>query len=171
MVLPYSLYAGSAPGNGESPMGDVSWSVGEHGERRYQSGQAMMPQICPNCVSNVYFSEENVAALQEGIRYGVYKQSNGEFVIGKQSRDELMLVMRSIYLEYSLNLDYNILEQVRSLNKRVLDYCIPQVTREVQMYRTYVRDSTTQPIPMSHAAYTNRNGLRGAQDNSRVFRV
>ena len=51
-------------------------------------------------LSNAYFSKENIQIIQNGIRAGVYKQSNNQYVVAPQDCDSLKIVMRSIYLQY-----------------------------------------------------------------------
>jgi len=126
--------------------------------------RSFMPQVCRNPVSELFFSDDNVAALQHGIRYGVYNSSNGDLVVGNQSRDELQTVMRSVYLTDSLNLPFNQIEQVRALNSKVLEYCVPRVEAEARMYLRYRHDSTTQPVPQRNPLFTSRAGLRGYDD-------
>ena len=38
-----------------------------------------------NCLSEMYFSKENIEIIQEGIINSVYNKSNGEYSISKQS--------------------------------------------------------------------------------------
>ena len=61
-----------------------------------------------NMVSNVYFSADNIQIVQNGIRAGVYKKSNKRFIIGPQDLDTLKIIMRSIFLQHSLNDSKNI---------------------------------------------------------------
>ena len=100
-------------------------------------------------LSKAYFSQNNIQVLQNGIRDGVYRMSNGQYEIGQQDCDTLKIIMRSIFLQYSANKPTNIYEQVNELNKMVLDYCIPQVFGEAQGYRQYLKDASTMytPIP------------------------
>jgi hypothetical protein len=93
-------------------------------------------------VSQLFFSDKNVQALHEGIRYGVFKATGK--VIDKQSNEVLIIVMRSMYLQFSVNLGYNVVQQVRDLNARVLDYCVPQVTNELKARLRYWVDSTQE---------------------------
>lgn len=164
MVLPYDFYSKSAPGLA-SDQGDVSLSAGcgRPGARR-ESMQKFMPQVGKTCVSDIFFSEENIEALQGGLRWKVYQESGGKIVIGNQSRDELSIIMRSIFLEHSRNLPYVLLEQVRELNKRVLDFSVPRVLAEALAYKKYRVDIATPRIPLSYGQFTSRAGLRGAQN-------
>ena len=101
-------------------------------------------------LSQAYFSQENIQILQNGIRAGVYKRSNGQYIIGPQDCDSLKIIMRSVFLQYSANQPHNIPQQIAELNKIVLQYCIQQVYSEAQGYMKYVDDVSTLVVPISH---------------------
>ena len=119
---------------------------------------AIEHSVSKNDVNSVYFSKENIAALQQGIRYLVYRRSDK--VIADQNETELMVVMRSIYLQYSKNLPDNVLKQVKELNARVLDYVVPQITVELNQYQTYIRDASGLPVPMDRGENTSVSGTK-----------
>jgi len=100
-------------------------------------------------LSNLFFSKENVQILQNGIRAGVYKRSNGQYIIGQQDCDALKIIMRSVYLQHSSNQTDNIPQQINQLNKMVLDYCIQQVYGEAQGYLKYIDDASTLVVPLA----------------------
>ena len=108
-------------------------------------------------LSQVFFSEQNIQIIQNGIRAGVYKRSNGQYIIGAQDCDSLKIVMRSIFLQYSANQPNNITEQITELNKIVLEYCIQQVYSEAQGYMTYVNDVSTLVVPIERPVMTSNN--------------
>lgn len=108
-------------------------------------------------LSQVFFSEQNIQIIQNGIRAGVYKKSNGQYIIGAQDCDSLKIVMRSIFLQYSANQPNNITEQITELNKIVLEYCIQQVYSEAQGYMTYVNDVSTLVVPIERPVMTSNN--------------
>ena len=112
-------------------------------------------------LSNTYFSLENIQILQNGIRAGVYKKSNGNYIIGEQSYDELKIVMRSIFLQNSKNLAINIPQQIEELNNLVLKYTIHQVYGEADGYMKYKMDASTLvvPIAMPILSYSNDKQL------------
>lgn len=114
--------------------------------------------VSKNDVNSVYFSKENIAALQQGIRYSVFRES--QKVISKQNETELMVIMRSIYLQYAKNLPNNILAQIRELNARVLDYVVPKITVELNQYDTYIRDASGLPVPMDRGQNTSVTGTK-----------
>ena len=106
-------------------------------------------------LSRAFFSHENIQILQNGIRAGVYKRSNGQYVIGPQDCDPLKIVMRSIFLQYAANQPTNIPHQILELNKIVLNYCIQQVYGEAQGYMKYIDDVSTLVVPIAHPVMAN----------------
>jgi hypothetical protein len=112
-------------------------------------------------LSIAFFSAKNIKILQNGIRAGVYKRSNGNYIVGEQSCEELKTVMRSTFLTYSKNLGANIKGQIEELNEYVLKFCIGEVYEEATFYMKYKKDVSTLPIPMALPIlpYTNDKQL------------
>ena len=108
-------------------------------------------------LSVAFFSQQNINIIQNGIRAGVYKLSNGQYTIGPQDCDALKIVMRSIYLQHSANKPTDVTSQIRELNKMVLDYCIKQVYSEAQGYMIYINDVSTLAIPIAHPVMSNNS--------------
>ena len=107
-----------------------------------------------NMVSNVFFSAGNIKIIQNGIKAGVYNNSNKRFIIGPQDQDTLKIIMRSIFLQHSLNDSNNITRQVEGLNKLVLNYCVPQIIGEAEGYIKYKNDVSTLAMPMQRPTST-----------------
>ena len=101
-------------------------------------------------LSTTFFSKENINIVQNGIRAGVYQKSNGQYLVGLQSYDELKIVMRGVFLQNSKNLPHNIPQQIEALNAIVLEYCIKQVYGEAESYMKYKRDASTLVVPLSN---------------------
>ena len=59
-----------------------------------------------------FFSKENINIIQTLIRKGVYQKSNNTHIISNQDEQELIIIMRSIYLQYGKNLPNNIYDQI-----------------------------------------------------------
>lgn len=132
----------------------------------------------------LFFSAENVDALQEAIRYRVFVGSSGRFTIGRQSDRELAIVMRSIYLQDTSGrsaqpaqaqrrVAYHerrgraaALEEVRALNRQVLDFCVPRVLEEVRMNAQYLRDVSTLPQPLDRGEFSSSKGTRVLETTS-----
>ena len=116
---------------------------------KYSFRDAMTGNWYDTQLSNAFFSANNVQIVQNGIRSGVYNKSNKQYVIGEQNQDELKIIMRSIFLQYSKNLPDNIPRQINELNKYVFDYAINQVYNEADGYMKYKRDASTMWTPLA----------------------
>lgn len=111
-----------------------------------------------NPVSELFFSKHNISVLQQGLRYSVFKKTGK--TIDNQSENELLIIMRSIYLQYAKHMPYNIIMQVKSLNSKVLDYAVDRVSGEVKQYFDYKHHASTLPIPLEHAKNVSPVGTK-----------
>tara|TARA_B100001769_G_scaffold266154_1_gene252129 strand:- start:53 stop:547 length:495 start_codon:yes stop_codon:yes gene_type:complete len=107
-----------------------------------------------NIVSNAFFSAANIKIIQNGIRAGVYKLSNQRFLIGPQDLDTLKIIMRSIFLQHSLNDTNNVTQQIEGLNKLVMNYSVPQIIGEAEGYVKFKNDVSTMAMPMDRPTST-----------------
>jgi len=111
-----------------------------------------------NALSQVFFSTGNIQILQNGIRAGVYRLSDGKYVVPPQNIDALKIVMRSTYLQYAKHSSSTgITQQVEDLNKLVWDYCIPFVYKESIAYEKYLVDQSTLVMPLEREVRPDRD--------------
>ncbi len=113
-------------------------------------------------LNQAYFSSANVQIIQNKIRREVYDRSGGEFLIDPQSVDELMIIMRAMYLQYSKNLPTQIPEQIAELNQMVADWAVPKILAECSMHRTYLKDIQHLPVPLEHPVLMTMRGSKSA---------
>lgn len=125
--------------------------------------EALFGQLASTPLSKLFFSEENINALQEGIRYRVYKETDGQYIIGRQSDQELKVVMRSIYYQNALHQDSNIVGQVRALNAKVLEWAVPEVLSNLKQYEVYRRDASTLPMPLDRSPIISSKGSKSLE--------
>ena len=126
-----------------------------------KTNNSVKHMLCEHPVSNMFFSKDNMQILQNGIRYSIYTQTND--IIDNQSETELNLIMRSIYLQYSKNIPYNVVEQVKELNTKVLDYVVPRIYIEMKQYINYANDISKLPIPLERAKYVIKHYSQAPQ--------
>ena len=107
-------------------------------------------------LSDAYFSKQNIQIIQNGIRKGVYDKSQQKILIDNQPEDQIVTVMRSMYLQHSKNLETNIAQQIEELNAHVLQYCINNIFNEAVAYLKYKEDASTMHRPMQHPIYSNK---------------
>jgi hypothetical protein len=108
-------------------------------------------------VSDTYFSNQNINLLQATIRYEVNNKTGK--IIDRQSPQELSVVMRSIYLQHGNPVvsSNNVKNEVSKLNELVADFCVDQITVQVQQHQGYIEKLTTLPIPIDRPEYLNKD--------------
>lgn len=122
--------------------------------------EAVQGNFTPNELSNLFFSCNNIDVLQDGLRYKIYKESGNKYIIGRQSDQDLKIIMRSIYLQYGKNLNKNIVEQVKELNAKVLEWAVPEVLSNVKQYDKYRYEVSTLPVPLERAPLETKKGTK-----------
>lgn len=132
----------------------------ERKPNRWVSDEALKSIHSKSELSELFFSRTNIDTVQEGIRYLVYKKSCGKHIIDKQSETDLIVIMRSIYLQYGEYKPYGIKEQVRDLNSRVLEYCVPKILEEINIYMHYRKDISSLPTPMDRGQFMSAKGTK-----------
>jgi hypothetical protein len=105
---------------------------------------------CENNLSKAFFSKENMQIIQNGIKAGVYRKSNEQFVISNQNTDTLHIIMRSIFLQHATNTTSNITDQIRQLNTLVVEDAVPRIYSSLIAHNKYLRDVNTLPQPLDH---------------------
>ena len=112
-----------------------------------------------NKLNDTFFSQNNITLLQNLITSRVLQRSKGKFKIGNQSEEQLVIIMRSIYLQHGKNLPNNIQEQVDDLNERVVSECVRIIIVNIKSDIGYVRDVNAPPstmnLPTSTRVYNN----------------
>lgn len=118
--------------------------------------KALRSQLVKNQIAtNVYalgnlekgfFSKENVEIINKKLIITVYNKTNKKFLICPQKEENLIIVMRYVWIEYSRNLPFNITEQIEELNCRVVSEILPTVVSNADQKIGYIRDISTQPV-------------------------
>jgi hypothetical protein len=127
-----------------------------------ESEDAIRGNVMATPLNQTYFSPANVKIVQNKIRKEVFDRSKGEFIIDNQSVDELMIVMRAMYLQYCKNMPTRIPEQIAELNQMVAEWCVPKILAECSMHKTYLHDIQNLPVPMQSPVYMSMKGTKSA---------
>ena len=121
----------------------------------------------------LFFSQENVDNIQKVLRMLVYKEMGK--VIDYQSSNDLLIIMRSIFLSYSNHpelIQPNMSEEkkqslltkykneVSRLNELVINYTVPQICSQLQQYLQYLEDASSPVKPMEKPVSTNVAGTK-----------
>jgi hypothetical protein len=105
-------------------------------------------------ISKIYFSDENTNRIQKMIKQQVFEKSKGKFRLEEdQDENALLITMRAIFLENARFLPNKIIHQVKELNKKTLDYLIPNIMTEIKQLYSYIKEINepikTIPRPMN----------------------
>jgi hypothetical protein len=120
---PYNLYAEGKPVLGDDARRDL---VGH--------------QHSTTPLNTVFFSKDNIDTLQREIQRQVSAMSGGKYQIGRQSDDDLRIIMRSYYLMFGRNDPSNVAGELSELNSRVIGYCAGKIYSEVDFHQFYLKD-------------------------------
>ena len=119
--------------------------------------EALVGNFSCSDLSSAFFSKANIQIIQNGIRNGVYHKSNDQYIVGEQSCDTIKIIMRSVYLQNSMNLPDNIPSQISALNDIVVNYCVKQVYSEAQSYIQYRHDASHMYEPIDRPIQVDVN--------------
>ena len=122
-------------------------------------------------VSDMFFSKKNLDHLKMLICKQVYNQSSGKYNLSPhaQSDNELLTIMRAIYLEQAKHLPTGFREQVGELNLKVLIEVVPRVMSKVQQELSYQRDHGSQPLPLPLPIHMSSAGTRSNRSVTDLF--
>jgi hypothetical protein len=100
-------------------------------------------------LNTVFFSESNKANLQQKIHDAVLELSEGAYSISPQSEADLLLIMRSYYLQYAKNDPENVAIELDQLNQRVVAYSSNRIMVEITAYKRFRKDILDFPEPIA----------------------
>lgn len=100
-------------------------------------------------LSQIFYSDENLELINKQIVLTVYKKTQGKIRIPFQSKDDLKVVMRWVYINYARNLPFKIKEQIKDLNNHVVCQITPNLISASNQYLDYLRDieKPFEPLP------------------------
>ena len=111
-----------------------------------------------NSLNTAFFAQENMDRIHGDIQATVKQMVNAD--IDRQSDTDLLLVMRSYYLQYAQNNPNRVNEELAELNKRVVNFCANRIAVEVEAYRYYRKDILDFPAPIARPLDTHIYGTR-----------
>ena len=109
-------------------------------EKQMIKNQIKISECNINDLELVYFSNENIDLINKQLILAVYKNSNKTYKINEQSPIALTIVMRYIFIEFSKNLLYDIKDQIKELNCRVINELVPKILTEVSQRVNYLNE-------------------------------
>jgi hypothetical protein len=136
-----------------------------HGEQNHSLPNGPTLRQEGSLLSILFFSGRNVDVIQTSLRYRVYRDSGGQFVVGRQSDIALLAIMRDVYESSERHVpDARVIEAVKMLNEHVLRRAVPDVISAVKFHKFYVEDiSHPNPVPGNHPSLVSSKGSKVLQ--------
>jgi len=110
---------------------------------------------CPTPLNTLFFSEFNQQLLQQAIRQQFYNKYN--LKIDYQDKDDLIALMRAMFIGNSANPYGDVCVQVKFINEKVIDHAVSQMSTSVSQFYGYIRDINTpikpNPLPVDTGTY------------------
>ncbi len=142
-------------------MDDTTFNFIYNNERKTETPLNVISRTLTSTkVADLFFSDANIDILQEGLKNMVYNKTNGRYNIGKQNETELKIVMRSIYFQFAKNIPCNIMNQVKELNTRVINWCVPEIIANIELHNKFKEDITKLPVPLQRAEIMTLKGTK-----------
>ena len=120
-------------------------------------------------LNQLFFSKRNMDIIQNNIRYTVYTKTNKKHIIDKQSDIELQIIMRSIYLQHSTNLEYKYKEQIEYLNSLVMNWGVEHIIPQLEQYVGYLKEVEYMPSPIDLPVNLSSKGSRTLRSVTTTF--
>ena len=122
-------------------------------------------------VNRSYFSQKNIDELQKILRYKVWERSG--HIVGRQDETDLLIIMRSIYLQNSNNPvtcdPVEIQKEIDRVNSFVVRDAVPRIIERVERYYGYLRDASQLPEEMARSISTSNTGTRELRSVTNVL--
>jgi hypothetical protein len=130
----------------------------------------------------LFFSEQNIRNVQNLIKMVVHRET--KYVVDDQSMNELLIIMRAVFLEYSLHpklIDENMSKQERDellklytkeverLNLILINQIVPKIISSLQQYIDYLRDASEQPYQMDKPKNDSTKGQKQYRSTTQVL--
>ena len=113
-------------------------------------------------LEDTFFSDENINLINKQLIMSVFKKTNGNIKITEQSNSSLIIIMRYIFIEYARHLPFNIAEQIRELNCRVVSEVVPNIITNATQHINYIAEINNPrniiPLPKNVRFNSSKRG-------------
>ncbi len=120
-------------------------------------------------LEKVFFSPENIAIVQNNLKRNVYTTSGNKFLIPDQSEQDLIVVMRAVFLTNASHNNTPIKEQIAELNKIVVDNLTPNILSTIQFNNEYLRIINNPISPIDRPKNVSSAGNKTLPSVNKLF--
>lgn len=142
-----------------------------HPNDYYQISQDTIKGIQQESIlSRLFFHPRNIDLIQKQIIMEIFYRSDGEYLIQKQDERDLVVVMRSIFLQHAKHHRDHIKEQIRELNCLVVDEVVPGILTEIKAYLGYLERAFGPRQILDRPISTNSAGLKSLPSVTSIWK-
>lgn len=133
-----------------------------------------------NCETNLdpvtllFFSPENMRRVQKMLRRAVYIKTNGKYKLEvDQAEADLLISMRAVLFDMNgaRFLPFKIKRQVKELNKKTVNYILPDMISEMKQAYAYLKEINEPIKPIMRPLNVNNAGRRTLPSITTVWGV
>jgi hypothetical protein len=112
-----------------------------------------------NKLADLYFSSKNIKKIQKMIKKEIYIRTKGFFKLDvDQDKKDILVSMRSIYINYAKFIPYDYKKQIKILNKHLINYIIPDMITQIKQGYGYLLDLNKPLDPIMRPLNTSNAG-------------
>lgn len=127
-------------------------------------------QIEETQLSEEYFSQKNMKKIQEQLKKTIYIKTHGKFKLDvDQDKNDLLIVMRSIFIDHGKFMQQNIKNQVDVLNKKTVEYIVPEMITQIKQQYGYLKEISKPLQQIDRPLNVNRAGRKTLPSYTSVF--
>ena len=109
-------------------------------------------------LAKLFFSDQNIKKIQNALRYKVWQDL--KIKVSEQDLAELVIIMRSIFLTYSKDLEHSYPKQIADLNERVVAAAYPSMRTNIIRYYQYMDKSNSTLSIMEREKNVSSTGTK-----------
>jgi hypothetical protein len=112
-------------------------------------------------VGELFFSEENIKRIQKLIKNEIAIRSKNKLIMDEdQDAADLIIAMRGVYQMYGNFRKEKVVHQVKVLNKKLVDFIVPDMLTEIKQYYGYLKDINEPLKPIDRPMNVSNAGRR-----------
>jgi hypothetical protein len=121
-------------------------------------------------ISEIYFSPENIKRLQKMIRKEVYMRTQGKYRLETdQDEADLLIAMRCVYYEYCRFLPFQVIRQVKNLNRKLIESIVPEMITNLKQQYSYIKEINEPLKPIDRPLNVSNAGRKTLPAMSTIF--
>lgn len=112
----------------------------------------------PNKLNTAFFSKKNIDDIQNAVKKDVFIRSGKKHVISRQSDEQLLIIMQSVFINNTYNIEVYIENQIGELNRIVVKECTKIIMPNIEQFIGYLDNIDKPVIPMAYGKATSSAG-------------